>query len=112
MNLSGSTPVIIGSRITRVLSHHFNVGLRKAKSSGVDLLVLDVETGTPIFPSKGLSWTDVGVQIRAGKKVAARLDAPAALKVRKAPAKADGVKGGAPVRKTARKAPAASNTDA
>ena len=121
MNLAGNTPIVVNGRTTRILSHHFNVGLRKAKASGVDLLVLDVG-GAPIFPSKGLSWTEVGAQVRAGKKVQASTEKKpgvpksdgvksGAPKARKASAKAEGVKGGSPARKPARKAPSATTAD-
>jgi hypothetical protein len=87
MVISGSSVIVVNGRITRPLSRYFNVGLRKAKRAGADLLVLDVE-GQPIFPSKGLSWTDVGQQIRAGKKV----QASGATKARKASVKSEGSK--------------------
>lgn len=113
MNLAGNTPIVVNGRTTRILSHHFNVGLRKAKASGCDLLVLDID-GAPIFPSKGLSWTEVGAQVRAGKKVQASCDKPTlpkkpgvpksgtkelagAPKPRKRAADTDGVKGGSPI---------------
>ena len=80
MIINGKTTVIVNGRATRILSHRFNVALKEGKLSAV----LDAETGAPIVPSKGASWAEVGEQIRAGKKVVAKVEAPKAKSKRAA----------------------------
>lgn len=77
MNLTTTTPIIVNGKLTRLLSHTFNQARKKAEKNGCELVVFyGMEEDTKVIPSKGLSWSAVAAQVRAGKKVVARLDAP------------------------------------
>ena len=74
MNLSGKTNIVLvvsgrRNRNTRIGSRFFNSALRSA-----GMLVIDPETNSKIIPSKDVSWVQVGLNVRAGKKTAARVE--------------------------------------
>lgn len=69
MIVNGKTPIVVNGRTTRVCGHRFNELLR---GSSAEPIVLDV-SGKRIVPSKGLSWSAVAAQVRAGKSIQAKL---------------------------------------
>jgi hypothetical protein len=71
MQINGKTVILASGRITRVCSRRFNQAVRRS-FKGAPMVVL-TEHGERIEPSKGLSWVQVGLQVRAGKSVQARL---------------------------------------
>lgn len=68
MFITGTTPVRVNGRITRVLSRHFNAAF---KATGGNPIVLDRDGGR-IVPGKG--WGHVSEAIRLGKKVQAKVE--------------------------------------
>jgi uncharacterized membrane protein len=84
MNLNSKSVITLvasGRRVrqTRIGSKHYNRALRDGKLSHV----LNVESSSPIVLSKGLSWVDCGLAIRAGKSVQARVEVPAKAREKK-----------------------------
>ena len=79
MNLAGNTTISVNGKHTRICGSVFNKMLRK---HGASLEVRD-ENGNLILPSKGLGWNAVAEQIRAGKKVQAKVDGETSKKSKK-----------------------------
>lgn len=95
MNISGTTVVLVNGKPTRVLGSRFNRTLRlytrgvaaerlAREHGGVwnpsttrKFWVQDLD-GKFLVPSKNLTWAEVGKQIRAGKKVVAKVVAKVA----------------------------------
>lgn len=75
MNLTGSTPIIVNNKLTRVCGRTFNSALRKAEEDRCELIVYyGMEEDTKVLPSKGLSWANVAAMVRQGKQVQAKLE--------------------------------------
>ncbi len=95
MNISGTTVVLVNGKPTRVLGSRFNRALRlytRGVASAIEgakrlarehggmwnpsttrkFVVQDL-SGKFILPSKNLTWAEVGKQVRAGKKVVAKV---------------------------------------
>lgn len=68
MIVNGKTPIVINGRTTRVCGRDFNEALRRTQGEPI---VLDTD-GRRITPSKGLAWSAVAAQVRAGKSVQAK----------------------------------------
>lgn len=69
MVINGKTPIVVNGRTTRVCGRRFNELLR---ASTAEPTILDVN-GKRIVPSKGLSWSAVAAQVRAGKSIQAKV---------------------------------------
>ncbi len=66
MVINTKSTVFVNGRPARVLSHRFNVAVRKG-------LTITDSDGERIIPSKNLSWENVRSTVRLGKAVQARV---------------------------------------
>lgn len=68
MIVNGKTIIVVNGRATRVCGREFNKALRRTRGEPI---ILDGE-GRRLIPSKGLTWSAVAAQVRAGKSVQAK----------------------------------------
>jgi hypothetical protein len=68
MIINGKTTIVVNNKVTRVCGRAFNDAIRRRGEPQV----FDVD-GHRIMPSKGLAWSAVAAQVRAGKSVQAKV---------------------------------------